>query len=97
MKYRVVNRFRFISFLLICLLILSLIIVPLFNTSFARSKESKSYVQITVNPGDTLWQIAREYGPGNKDVREVIYDICKLNGISAETLKAGDMLLIPSK
>jgi len=96
-KYRIVNRFRFITFLVVCLLLLSLLVLPLFNTCFARIKAEKAYVQIVVNYGDTLWQIAKDYGPNDRDIRRVIYEICKLNSVSAESLKAGDVLLVPSR
>ncbi|MDO5331629.1 MAG: LysM peptidoglycan-binding domain-containing protein [Bacillota bacterium] len=95
MKYKIVNRFRFITFLVVVFLVLSFVLLSFLNISSARSAKNQTYVTIEVMPGDTLWQIARSFGPKGKDVREVIYQICKINSVSAETLKAGQTLLIP--
>ncbi|MBQ2058766.1 MAG: LysM peptidoglycan-binding domain-containing protein, partial [Firmicutes bacterium] len=52
-------------------------------------------VSVEVVSGDTLWDLARTYGPSDKDVRLVIKDICAINDVSAYTLVPGQNLLIP--
>lgn len=39
------------------------------------------YETVTVESNDTLWSIAASRTDDTKDIREVIYDIQKLNGI----------------
>lgn len=49
----------------------------------------------TVLVGDTLWEIAEQHA-GNRDVREVIYQIEKLNGLSAAPIQPGQVLFVPT-
>jgi LysM repeat protein len=49
---------------------------------------------ITVQPGDTLWGIAREIAPG-EDPREVIAEIERLNSSVGAVIQAGDELVVP--
>ena len=46
------------------------------------------YNQVKVELGDTLWEIASEYGPADMDVRQVVHEICQLNDITAGQLEA---------
>ena len=62
---------------------------------FINSKVGeKNYIKVTVCEGDTLWSIAEEYNT-EKDIREYIYNIKKINNINnKEVLKEGDILKI---
>lgn len=48
-----------------------------------------------VKPGDTLWGIAREFGPANVDIRQTVAVIKKLNGITGSEIMAGQVIEIP--
>lgn len=50
---------------------------------------------ITVEPGQTLWDLAEEISP-SADPRDVVADIKRLNSLSAETLQPGQRLEIPT-
>lgn len=50
---------------------------------------------ITVEPGQTLWDLAEEISP-SADPRDVVADIKRLNSLSAETLQPGQRLKIPT-
>lgn len=50
--------------------------------------------QLTVQPGDTLWSIARGLAPG-RDPRPVVDQIRRLNRLDRDTLRAGELLLLP--
>lgn len=52
-------------------------------------------ITIVVLPGDTLWSIATQQAPKNMDVREYIWQIEKLNNISA-SLQPGQRLVLPA-
>ena len=59
-----------------------------------------AYVQHTVSAGETLMDIALQYGSRSTemDVRKIVYDICETNKISAKEvgrLQPGRVLLIP--
>ena len=94
-KYRIKNRTRFTAFLTILILTSSFIsgsVLGLFNAS---SKDITKYTTVKVESGDTLWNLAKQYGSTNKDIREVIYEICKINNVSAESLQPGQFITIP--
>lgn len=48
-----------------------------------------------VEEGETLWDIASELASDEQDVREVVYDLQKLNGIAPDAdLKVGQKIVI---
>ena len=51
--------------------------------------------QTTVQPGDTLWAVARRLAPGS-DARQVIAQIRRVNHLADSTLYAGQQLLLPA-
>ena len=50
---------------------------------------------ITVHTGDTLWDIAAEWGGRDEDIREVILRIQKENNLTGSDLAVGQQLVIP--
>lgn len=54
-----------------------------------------SYATVEVASGDTLWSIAKENCP-DSDPRDIIRDICEINGIDQHTIYAGMILQIPA-
>ncbi len=92
--YRITNKYRFITFVAVMVMICSMIIGAVFPVSAADHRKI-SYTEIRVESGDTLWNIARAYGDSSKDVREVVYDICQANNISAGDIYPGQVLRIP--
>ena len=48
----------------------------------------------TVHPGDTLWEIAAETAQG-RDVRDVILEIERLNGLDGAPLQPGQRIALP--
>ena len=92
--YRIANKFRFTVFVAVMVVVFSVLlgmIVPV----RAHAGSNIKYIEVKVCGGDTLWGLAAQYGDRNKDIRENIYDICRINDISAGTLRAGDTILIP--
>lgn len=53
--------------------------------------------KITVNNGDTLWNLARRYYDSNTDLRKVIFDIKKINNMSTSDIRPGQQIEIPLK
>ena len=53
-----------------------------------------AFEHITVHSGETLWQLAQEYGKG-QDVREWIAAVVDLNGLSTVDLQPGQDLALP--
>ena len=93
--YRIKNKFRFTVFVSMMVIMVSLllgVIVPV-----DAHAGNIRFIEIKVSGGDTLWALASQYGDPDKDIRENIYDICRINNISAETLREGDLILIPKQ
>jgi LysM repeat protein len=51
---------------------------------------------VTVQGGETLWQLAGEVAP-KADPREVVADIVSVNQLSSSDLQAGQRLAIPAQ
>ncbi len=64
-------------------------------TTFATKKDAEvNYMFYTVKLDDTIWSIACDFTPENKDVRKTQYEIMKLNNISPNELKPGMRIAI---
>jgi LysM repeat protein len=57
---------------------------------------SSSFEYVTVDGGDTLWQVASEIAP-TKDPRDVISDIVRLNNLGSTEVAAGQSLAVPAQ
>lgn len=79
---------------IIAVLIASLLGTIVFGTS-ARGEVALSYRQYSVKPGDTLWDIAKEYSSGKTDIRKYIHKIKRENGMDGADLMPGQVLNIP--
>jgi len=53
-------------------------------------------VEVTVRSGDTLWSLAREYGPAGMDIREAVDWIQRENGLTSPVLRPGQRILVPA-
>ena len=96
MKYRIVNRTRFITFLVIAILLMYFLIAGLASIVFASDNGLRETAEVRIVSGDTLWDIAKEYGPRNQDIRKTVYDICVYNGIKAGEIYPGQVIYIPA-
>ena len=96
-KYRIKNKFRFITALTVLLLLLAFAGSSVLGLNQASGSEVRKFVTVQVKNGDTLWDLARTYGPSDADCRRVIYEIEKINGVDANTLQAGQYITIPAE
>lgn len=48
-----------------------------------------------VKPGDTLWDIAEDFGPDGRDTRAIVATIERINQLDGGILQAGAVLEIP--
>ncbi len=97
MKIKIVNKRKFARAIII--LVISILIIFVFAIKSYSAVEIK-YKEKYICNGDTLWSIAKEEITNNeyfkdKDIREVIYELRKINNLNALSLKEGDILSIP--
>ncbi len=62
----------------------------------SRAGAPVHFETVTVQPGETLWQIAEQTAP-NADPREFVQDVASLNALGDSTLQAGEQIAIPAK
>lgn len=83
-----------------------IMVITLFmiNTNKATAKtingsanEYKYFTSITIEPGDTLWNIASNYCNSNDNgsINAYIDEVCNINRIDKDTIKVGQKIIIP--
>ena len=95
---KIVNVKKFIRTMSI-LVILILIIILFSNKTY--SKVDTKYKEESIILGDTLWSISQEESKNNKyfenkDVREIVSEIKRINKLDNLDLREGQKLLIPT-
>ena len=79
------------------LLILSILIIIISITAFSQSNQTPAeFETIIVEPGETLWQIARENYNPQENLRKVIYEIRETNDLDNVILNPGQELKLPA-
>lgn len=53
-----------------------------------------SFVTVTLAPGETLWSVAKALN-GNGDLRELVDQIIRVNGLTSSDLTAGTKIRVP--
>ena len=84
-------RIRALSIISITVIIMFLLLT---SASQATGEVTDTF-DYRVRPGDTLWQIAEDHGPENRDPRAVIATIERINDLNGGILQAGQVLEIP--
>ena len=95
---KIVNVKKFIRTISI-LVILILIIILFTNKTY--SKVDTKYKEESIILGDTLWSISQQEAKSNKyfenkDIREIVSEIKRINKLDNLDLKEGQKLLIPT-
>jgi LysM repeat protein len=84
-------RLRALSIISITVVVVLLLLA---SASHATGEVTETF-DYRVRPGDTLWQIAEEHGPENRDPRAIIATIERINDLNGGVLQAGQILEIP--
>lgn len=100
-KMKIVNMKKFVRS--ICVLVGILIALILFfpkATLSHNENEHPNYETISVTKGDTLWSIASKQQENNpyyteKDIRDIIKQLKKLNQLENSELQIGQTLKVP--
>lgn len=90
---KAVRRFRTLAVLFVVTVAAAVLLFP--RLVHTQPSEPPAGVHHTVAPGDTLWDIAVAHA-GNRDVRELIYEIQQLNGLSSAEIYPGQVLFVPT-
>lgn len=100
-KMKIVNMKKFARsmFILLGILIAIILFFPKVTLSH-NEKEHTSYETISVAKGDTLWSIANYQQENNpyyteKDIRDIISELKKVNQLTNTNLQVGQALKVP--
>ena len=95
---KIVNKKRFI---ISNLILFSIAFMLLYMSKVTLSTNIVNYTETYIEEGDTLWQIAlcqqenNEYYK-NKEIREIINNIKKINKLKNSNLSVGQKIIIPT-
>lgn len=95
-RYRVSNERRFKIFLITSIVLLLVFTYMITYTVKAYSYSQIRYIELEINSGDTLWDIARKYGH-TKSIRRDVYEIMKFNNLSDGYIYPGQTIKIPTE
>lgn len=85
---KITNKKRFIR----SLIVLIFLVISLLHTSTAKTESQ--VINYQIRKGQTLWSIAREYTPSNKDIRQTIYEIEQINDQDLSVIYPGQTIKI---
>jgi nucleoid-associated protein YgaU len=71
------------------------VILLLLASAVQATPDPTQTTSYRIRGGDTLWQIAADYGPQGMDRRQVVSVIEHLNDLDAGTLQVGQVIEIP--
>ena len=94
-KFRITSRIRFTIFVVLVIVLFTTAVNFALGFNVADSSTIPEYIQIEVEPGETLWSIAGSYMSENSDIRECVYQLCRINNITAADLQAGMTIQVP--
>lgn len=66
----------------------------IFNPTAIEAAED-NYIYVPVRSGDTLWNIAAEYRPEGKDLRDYVRLVAAVNGADDYMIRTGQTLRLP--
>lgn len=94
-RNRIGSPVRFTGFLAVMILLVLAATINVLGLELSDQAVEPAYTEVRVQSGDTVWDLALEFGPQDEDVRRVVKRICRINGIAPEDLQPGQILQIP--
>ena len=79
-------------------ILMLLLLIFIFTTGVHVQRIQPSIVEWTwyeVESGDTLWNITIKYNDNNKDIRDLVRQMKRLNHLEQSTIQPGQQILIP--
>ena len=94
--YSIVKPFRFFLFVVISIMVIVFAGYTAIGAGNAEAAAVRTYVQVTVDEGDNLWNIVERCNKdAHIDIQSAIYDVYEINDIDAADIQPGDKLFIP--
>ncbi len=80
---------------LVVAIILTVFISGLCSKAKAADNYNKYYTSVAIMPGDTISEYYETYGEHYKNINQYIEEVCMINSIDPDHLKAGNYIIIP--
>jgi nucleoid-associated protein YgaU len=96
-RIKITNPKRFSRFVLLCTLMAAGLVSAFGLASSAVANNAPLEIVYTVRTGDTLWDIARENNPQNKNLSRRIDEIMEYNDLRTASIRPCDTIRIPMK
>lgn len=95
---KIINKKRFI---ISNLILFSIVFMMLYVSKEALSTNIVNYTETYIEEGDTLWQIAANQQQNNKyyknkEIREIVNNLKKVNNLKNSNLSVGQKIIIPT-
>lgn len=91
-KYVLKNKKRFYIFILLMSVMISCTLIA---GTVNGADTNPEYTLVTVEKGDTLWDLAKDYCKGG-DIRRFIDSIEKINNLTDSTIFEGEVIKMPA-
>jgi|GEM_PF-380533 len=93
---RIRSRLRFSAVIMAAVILILTGFYAVSGNIDVSGHAQQKYITVEVASGDTLWDLAKRYtGSDEMDIREAVYMIKDVNGLSAKSIQPGQMLKIP--
>lgn len=78
------------------LLVLVMVVVAMLLVGWIKGpSKAERYEPYVIQSRDTLWDIAVEFTPENRDCRDTIEEIKEVNGIEGNGIYTGQVICVP--
>jgi hypothetical protein len=81
---------RFLTILVVISLLTYLFFIP----TITSGTQKQEFVQVMVEKGETLWDIAHQFDPQG-DLRKLVYEIKEFNNLESYSIISGTYIKIP--
>ncbi|WP_370324542.1 LysM peptidoglycan-binding domain-containing protein [Euzebya sp.] len=88
-------RWARVALLVLAVAVLTWALAGLTATTSAADAPAADPVQVVVQPGDTLWDLARAHAPAGVATLEFVRQVEERNGVRAGRLLPGHVLVLP--
>jgi len=94
-----INQLKLLTALIISVFVLVMLSSFVIKDNTIKGSEvqlNKSYKEVVVYYGDTIWDIAEEhYNPDYYNVKDYVNEIVSINSMSSSYLEAGHTIMVP--
>jgi len=96
MSYIYIGKAAALIVVMVALFLLVLLILPERTAAAENTTKEYKITSVQIETGDSLWSFAEEfYTEEFSSIYQYITEIKRMNGLSSDTLYAGNYLLIP--